>query len=161
MKPKPLKLVIDHYRRLRDDSVSAQARVQMELESARRTLRTLEDYRQEQLQRARDARQGAAVTTGQLLLQTRFTGKLDEAIALQLQRIAEIEHRIVNCRSEVLGHQQRLKAIETIEEQRAARVEERAARADQAASDERAADANSRDRRLAAEDPSSSSHPSR
>ena len=152
MKHKPLKLVIEHYRRLRDDSVAAQARVQMELETARRTLRTLEEYRQEQLQRARDARLGA-VTTGQLLLQTRFTGKLDDAIALQTQRIAEIEQRIVNCRAEVLGHQQRLKAIETIDAQRALHAEERAARADQAATDERAANAHARDRRLAAEEP--------
>ena len=155
MKHKPLKLVIEHYRRLRDDSVAAQARVQMELETARRTLATLEDYRREQLQRARDARLGA-VTTGQLLLQTRFTGKLDEAIALQTHRIAEIEQRIVNCRSEVLGHQQRLKAIETIDAQRATRAEERAVRAEQVATDERAANAHARDRRLDAEAPETS-----
>jgi flagellar export protein FliJ len=148
MKPRPLKLVIEHYRRLRDDSVAVQARVQMELETARRTLRTLEDYRQEQLQRARESRQGA-VSTGQLLLQTRFTGKLDEAIALQKQRIAEIEHRIDACRSQVLGHQQRLKAIETIEDQRAAQAQDRAARADQAATDERAANAHARESRQA------------
>ncbi len=152
MKPKPLKLVIEHYRRLRDDSVAAQARVQQELEKARRTLGTLEDYRREQLLRARDARLGA-ITTGQLLLQTRFTGKLDEAIALQSRRIDEIEQRIANCRSEVLGHQQRLKAIETIESQRASRAEERAARAEQAATDERAANAHARERRLTAEEP--------
>ena len=122
MKPQPLKLVIEHYRRLRDDSVAAQARVQMELTTAQRTLRTLDEYRQEQLQRARDSRRDA-ISTSQLLLQTRFTGKLDEAIALQKQRIAEIEHRIDACRAQVLGHQQRLKAIETIEDQRAARAQ--------------------------------------
>jgi flagellar export protein FliJ len=160
MKSKPLKLVIEHYRRLRDDSVAAQARVQQELEKARRTLATLEDYRREQLLRARDARLGA-ITTGQLLLQTRFTGKLDEAIELQSRRIEEIEQRVVACRSEVLGHQQRLKAIETIEAQRALRAQDRAARADQAATDERAANSHTRDRRLAAEEPFGTSNPTR
>ena len=121
MKPPPLKLVIEHYRRLRDDSVAVQARVQMELTTAQRTMQTLEQYREEQIQRARDARQHPVSTT-QLLLQTRFSGKLDEAIALQAQRIAEIQHRIENCRAQVLGHQQRLKAIETIEDQRKARA---------------------------------------
>jgi flagellar export protein FliJ len=159
MKPQPLKLVIEHYRRLRDDSVAAQARVQMELTTARRTLQTLEQYRQEQLQRARDSRHGT-VSTSQLLLQTRFTGKLDEAIVLQTQRIAEIQQRIDNCRSDVLGHQQRLKAIETIEGQRAARADARAARADQAATDERAANAHARDLRQAAEQQPRDSIPS-
>jgi len=159
MKPQPLKLVIEHYRRLRDGSVAAQARVQMEMTTARRTLQTLEQYRLEQLQRARDARHGA-VSTSQLLLQTRFAGKLDEAIVLQTQRIAEIQRRIDNCRSEVLGHQQRLKAIETIEGQRVARAEALAARADQAATDERAGNAHARDLRQAAEQQSRDSIPS-
>ena len=144
MKPPPLRLVIEHYRRLRDDSVAVQARVQMELTTAQRTMQTLEQYREEQIQRARDARQHPVSTT-QLLLQTRFSGKLDEAIALQAQRIAEIQHRIENCRAQVLGHQQRLKAIETIEDQRKARAQHAAARADQSATDERAANAHARE----------------
>ncbi len=150
MKPQPLKLVIEHYRRLRDDSVAVQARVQTELTAAERTLQTLENYRQEQFQRTRDARQDA-VSTSQLLLQTRFTGKLDEAIALQQQRIAEIRHRIEGCRSQVLGHQQRLKAIETIEYQKQARAEDRVARAEQSATDERAAQSHAREVREAAD----------
>jgi flagellar export protein FliJ len=157
MKPQPLKLVIEHYRRLRDDSVAAQARVQIELTTAQRTLRTLDEYRQEQLQRARDSRRDA-ISTSQLLLQTRFTGKLDEAIALQKQRIAEIEHRIDACRAQVLGHQQRLKAIETVEDQRIVRAQDRAARADQAATDERAANAHARDVRQALDDNDSRRH---
>jgi flagellar export protein FliJ len=149
MKRQPLKLVIEHYRRLRDDSVTVQARVQAELAAAERTLQTLENYRQEQFQRTRDARQDS-VSTSQLLLQTRFTGKLDEAIALQQQRIAEIRHRIEGCRSQVLGHQQRLKAIETIEDQRQTRAEDKAARAEQSATDERAAQAHAREANEAA-----------
>ena len=148
MKPQPLKLVIEHYRRQRDDSVAAQARVQMELSAAQRTLQTLEQYRQEQHQRARDSQQNLVSTT-HLLLQTRFSGKLDEAIALQAQRIAEIQHRLESCRAQVLGDQQRFKAIEAIEDQRAARARNKAARADQLATDERAANAHSQDLRQA------------
>lgn len=143
MKPQPLKLVIGHYRHLRDDAVAVQARVQMELGAAQRTLQTLEQYRQEQLQRARDSQQNPLSTT-HLLLQTRFSGKLDEAIALQSRRVAELRLRIGICRDQVLGHQQRLKAIETIDAQRAAKAREKATRADQLATDERAADAHSR-----------------
>ena len=133
-----LKPVIEHYRHQRDNCVAAQARVQMELGAALRTLQTLEQYREEQLQRARDS-QRDPVSTTHLLLQTRFSGKLDEAITLQTQRVAQLQERIDHCRAEVLHHQQRLKAIETIEEQRHARARSRVARADQFASDERAA----------------------
>ena len=57
MKPAPLKLVIERYRRLRDDAAAAQARVQMERETALRTLKTLEQYRDEQHERARASQQ--------------------------------------------------------------------------------------------------------
>lgn len=147
-----LKPVIEHYRRLRDDCVSAQARVQMELGAAQRTLQTLEQYQAEQLQRARDSQRNP-LSTVHLLLQTRFTGKLDEAIALQSQRVAALQERIDHGRAEVLGHQQRLKAIETIHAQRLARERSKAARADQFASDERAAQAHARGVRQAADGP--------
>ncbi len=143
MKPQPLKLVIEHYRRLRDDAVAVQARVQLELTSATRTLQTLRDYRDEQLERARNCTRTALSTT-HLLLQTRFSGKLDEAITLQNQRLIQIQERVAACRSQVLAHQQRLKAIETIEDQRAARLAAGAARSEQLATDERAANAHSR-----------------
>lgn len=146
MRHKPLKLVIEHYRRLRDDSVATQAKVQMEFGAAQRTQQTLEQYRQEQLQRARDSQQNP-LSTINLLLQTRFSGKLDEAIALQSQRVAELQQRLEQSRAQVLRHQQRLKAIETIEDRRAAQVQKKASRADQLATDERAADAHARDAR--------------
>jgi flagellar export protein FliJ len=138
MKPQSLKLVIEHYRRLRDDSVAAQARVQMEFAAAQRTLRTLVQHRQEQYQRARDS-QHTPVSTTQLLLQTRFSSKLGEAITLQTQRIADFQLRIESCRAQVLADQQRFKAIESIEHQRELRALHQAARADQLATDERAA----------------------
>ena len=150
MKPQSLKLVIEHYRHLRDDAVAAQTRVQMELLGAQRTLQTLEQYRQEQMQRARDSQRNSLSTT-HLLLQTRFSGKLDEAIALQSQRVAELQRRIDGCRARVLVHQQRLKAIETIEHQRAAKARDKAARADQLATDERAANAHSQAARRVAD----------
>jgi flagellar export protein FliJ len=114
VKLQPLKLVIEHYRRLRDDAVAVQARVQMELAAAQRTLHTLVQHRQDQHQRARDT-QHSPVSTTQLLLQTRFSGKLEEAITLQTQRIADFQHRIESCRIQVLADQQRFKAIESIE----------------------------------------------
>lgn len=141
MKLQPLKLVIEHYRRLRDDAVAVQARVQMELAAAQRTLHTLVQHRQDQHQRARDT-QHSPVSTTQLLLQTRFSGKLEEAITLQTQRIADFQHRIESCRIQVLADQQRFKAIESIEDQRATRAQHKAARADQSATDERAANAH-------------------
>ena len=150
MKPQPLKLVIEHYRRLRDDSVAAQSRVQAELAAAHRTLHVLEQYRREQHQRARDSGKNPVSTT-HLLLQTRFSGKLDEAIDLQSQRIAEVQHRIDHFRAQVLADQQRFKALETIVKQRTARAQQKAARADQMATDERAANAHSQDMRSAAE----------
>jgi flagellar export protein FliJ len=143
MKPQPLKLVIEHYRRLRDDAVAVQARVRLEMSGAERTLQTLQEYRDEQLERARDCTRTALSTT-HLLLQTRFSGKLDEAIALQNQRLIQIQERVAACRSQVLALQQRLKAIETIEDQRATRLAAGAARSEQLATDERAANAHSR-----------------
>ena len=148
MKRQPFKLVIEHYRRLRDDSVAAQARVQMVLSAAQRTLQVLEQYRQEQHQRARDAQKNLVSTT-HLLLQTRFSGKLDEAIDLQTQRIAEIGQRIDHLRTLVLSDQQRFKAIEAIENQRSARAHQKAARAEQTATDERASNAHSQELRSA------------
>ena len=90
MKPAPLKLVIERYRRLRDDAAAAQARVQMERETALRTLKTLEQYRDEQHERTR-ASQQQVLSTAHLLLRTRFSGKLEEAISLQKERIATID----------------------------------------------------------------------
>jgi flagellar export protein FliJ len=146
VKPAPLKLVIERYRRLRDDAAAAQARVQMERDTALRTLQTLEQYRDEQHERAR-ASQQQVLSTAHLLLRTRFSGKLEEAIALQRERIAAIEERIAACRDRVLGCQQRLKGVESIEQQRAAVARKRAERADQLATDEHAAQAHERDRR--------------
>lgn len=151
MKPQPLRLVIDHYRRLRDDSVAAQARVEMELAAARRTLQTLDQYRQEQHERARNAAHDP-VSTSHLLLRSRFSGKLDEAMVLQAQRIEELKRRLENFRSEVLGHQQRLKAIEMLEHRRAVAAQQKAARAEQLAADERAANAHASTLRQAAAD---------
>lgn len=146
MRPAPLRLVIDRYRRLRDDAAAAQARVQMEREAALRTLQTLEQYRDEQHERAR-ASQRQLLSTAHLLLRTRFSGKLEEAIALQKERIAGIDERITTCRARVLDCQQRLKGVESIEERRAALARQRAERADQFATDEHAAQAHERNRR--------------
>ena len=146
MRPAPLRLVIDRYRRLRDDAAAAQARVQMEREAALRTLQTLEQYRDEQHERAR-ASQRQLLSTAHLLLRTRFSGKLEEAIALQKERIAGIDERIATCRARVLDCQQRLKGVESIEDRRAAVARQRAARADQFAADEHAAQAHERNRR--------------
>ncbi len=142
----PLRLVIEHYRRLRDDAVAAQARVQQELNAARLTLSTLAGYRDEQLQRARESQRNP-LSNVHLLLQTRFSGKLEEAIALQTQRVDDIRQRIEACRVQVLHHQQRLKAIEFIDAQRLSRARTKAARAEQFASDERAADTHAQDAR--------------
>lgn len=146
MTPQPLRLVIEHYRRLRDDSVAVQARVQQELNAAQLTLSTLAGYREEQLQRARESQRNP-MSNVHLLLQTRFSGKLEEAIALQTQRVDDIRQRIEACRVQVLHHQQRLKAIEFIDTQRLSRARTKAARAEQFASDERAADTRSQDAR--------------
>ena len=146
MKPAPLKLVIERYRHLRDDAAAAQARVQMERDTALRTLQTLEQYRDEQHERAR-ASQRQVLSTAQLLLRTRFSGKLEEAIALQNERIATIDDRIAACRDRVIACQQRLKGVESIEDRRAAVARQRAARADQFAADEHAAQAHERNRR--------------
>ena len=146
MTPQPLRLVIEHYRRLRDDSVSVQARVQQELNAAQLTLSTLAGYREEQLQRARESQRNP-LSNVHLLLQTRFSGKLQEAIALQTQRVDDIRQRIEACRVQVLHHQQRLKAIEFIGTQRLSRARTKATRAEQFASDERAADTRSQDAR--------------
>lgn len=149
LKPGSLKPVIEHYRRLRDDTVAAQARVQLDLGAAQRTLQTLEQYREEQLQRARECLRNP-MATSHLLLQTRFSGKLDEAIALQSQRVAELEQRIRSCRAEVLNHQQRLKAVESVEHRRLANARSRAQRADQFATDERASNCHAQAARQAA-----------
>lgn len=146
MTRQPLRLVIEHYRRLRDDAVAAQARVQQELNAARLTLSTLAGYRDEQLQRARESQRNP-LSNVHLLLQTRFSGKLEEAIALQTQRVDDIRQRIEACRVQVLHHQQRLKAIEFIDAQRLSRARTKAARAEQFASDERAADTHAQDAR--------------
>ena len=146
MRPAPLRLVIDRYRRLRDDAAAAQARVQMEREAALRILQTLEQYRDEQHERAR-ASQRQLLSTAHLLLRTRFSGKLEEAIALQKERIAGIDERIATCRARVLDCQQRLKGVQSIEERRAALARQRAERADQFATDEHAAQAHERNRR--------------
>ena len=145
MKPAPLKLVIERYRRLRDDVAAAQARVQMERDTALRTLQTLEQYRDEQHERAR-ASQQQPLSTAHLLLRTRFSGKLEEAIALQRERIATIDERIAACRERVLACQQRLKGVESIEVRRETLARQRAARAEQFAIDEHAALAHERNR---------------
>ena len=160
-----LKLVIDHCRRVRDDAVAAQARVEVELRTALRTLQTLEQYRDEQQQRAREARSMAGknhLSTTQLVLQTRFSDKLVEALALQSRRVADLKHHIENCRTQVLALQQRLKAIETIESQRVDRAYTRAERADQAAADEQAANRHAQRQRedaVTAADISHTPHP--
>ena len=149
-----LKTVIDHCRHVRDDSIAAQARVQMDLGTALRTLQTLEQYRDEQLQRARDSRSSSApspLSRTHLLLQTRFSDKLEEAITLQSKRVADLRHHVENCRAQVLALQQRLKAIEAIEAQRLNRARWRAARADQAEADEHAANTYAQRARQAAE----------
>lgn len=150
MKHGSLKLVIERYKRLRDDAAAAQARVQMEMDGARRTMQTLEQYRSEQHQRVRDS-QCRALSTTLLLLQTRFSGKLDEAIALQAERIAALGERIEACRARVLACQQRLKAVESIEERRAMLARRKAERAEQFTTDEHAADAHMRHLREATE----------
>src|SRR5690606_27882955 len=111
-----------------------------------RNLQTLEQYRDEQHERAR-ASQRQLLSTAHLLLRTRFSGKLEEAIALQKERIAGIDERIATCRARVLDCQQRLKGVESVEERRAALARQRADRADQGASDEHAAQAHERNRR--------------
>jgi flagellar FliJ protein len=148
MKPASLRLVVEHYQRLRDDAVAAQARVQRELDTALRTLQTLEQYRDEQHERARAA-QRQPLSTTHLLLRTRFSGKLEEAIALQRERIAAIEERIAACREQVIACQQRLKGVESIDARRADLARRRAERADQIATDEHAAQAHERNRREA------------
>jgi flagellar export protein FliJ len=146
MKAAPLKLAIDRYRHLRDEAAAAQARVQMERDTALRTLQTLEQYRDEQHERAR-ASQQRLLSTAHLLLRTRFSGKLEEAIALQRERIATIDERITACRDRLLACQQRLKGVESIEDRRTALARHRAERADQFATDEHAALAHERNRR--------------
>ena len=130
------RLVIERYRVLRDDAIAARARAQLELDNARRMLQTLTDYRDEQRLRARA--QAASTTASWLALQSRFADTLEDAIRLQEQRIVELNARVNQCRDTVLRQQQRLKAIELLEKRRAEAVEQKAARQQQQAIDERA-----------------------
>lgn len=139
----PMALVVEHARRQRDEAAASQARTTVERDTAARTLATLKTYRDEQADRARSRGASPQPVSG-LLHQTRFAGTLDEAIRLQAARVGELDTQLEACRAAVLRAQQRLKALETIVERRRRLAEHAAARREQQATDEHAANRHAR-----------------
>jgi flagellar export protein FliJ len=136
MQQPAFRLVIERYRVLRDDAVVVRQRAQVELENARRMLQTLTTYREEQRARASDPTR--VISAHALALQSRFADTLDEAVRLQEQRVTEIVARVEHCRETVIRQQQRLKAIEILEQRRNDAVARQLEQRENRAADERA-----------------------
>lgn len=141
MKRRTLEQLIEQARRLRDDAATRVAGAHRDAEKAQRTLDTLSTYLGEHLRRAATRSHTDPALLG---LNERFTRKLDVAIVEQTGVRDALDDATVRRRSELIGHQRRLLAFETLQARRDAALARRRGRAEQHQTDELAVQAASR-----------------
>ncbi len=141
MKRRTLQQLIEQARRLRDDAATRMAGAHRDADKAQQTLDTLSAYLGEHLRRAATRSHADPVL---LSLSERFTRKLDVAIVEQTGVRDTLDDATARRRSELIGHQRRLLAFETLQARRDAALAHRRGRAEQRQTDELAAQAASR-----------------
>jgi flagellar FliJ protein len=143
MDPRVLRLLIDAARERRDDAAQRAAGARRERDAAATTLRTLTDYREESLARA-PARAGHPVGIAQLHTARHFDARLVAAIGQQHQTHAERSREADAQDAALVERQQRLKALQTLQERRARDAGMQAAKREQRALDEFATNLSAR-----------------
>ena len=134
-KQRPLALLIELERRMRDGVAAVAARARHDADAAGSTLQMLRGYRLDY--DTRSPKRGAATFTPTAVhVHEAFTGKLDRAIGEQ-GRLAERLAALRDERERALAdRQRRLKALETLQQRRDDSARERVERAEQRQTDE-------------------------
>ena len=131
----PLSMLIELQRRARDESARQTARSRRDADSADATLRMLKDYGADHASRA-PGTASPAFTAGTLRIRDAFAQRLDQAIGEQDAVTRRLEQTVEERERALLASQQRLKALETLSQRRGAASRQRAARQEQAGTDE-------------------------
>jgi len=118
MDAKLLKLLIEQAAARRDDAARRAAEARSHRDGAARTLRLLNEYREESLERA-PVRAGEAVPMEQLRAASRFDARMVAAIGQQHRQHADHQSNAATRTVELQEHERRLRALETLARRRA------------------------------------------